>query len=127
MQYRVQLFLAFLSSLVLLVLHLIALRFFLYWSISWFDALLHVIGGFAVGTTLLFLTRACKDCSPWITPIMGAFLVSIFWEILEYSIGTTFAANNLLIDTSGDVFLSVFGGVCAAFISNSIETFHEKS
>lgn len=113
MSSKILLLLAFLFSCALLSLHLFALEYFLYWAVSWFDILLHIIGGISFGFLLLFIANKTVENIPLYIPIIGTLIAATVWEIFEFQIGLTFVAKNLALDTISDVMFSIFGGVIA--------------
>ncbi len=127
MQFRPSLLLALLSSIVLLILHLSALEYFLYWSISWFDILLHLLGGFTIGLTLVGIIRVRDRFVLVVVPVIGAFLLAFVWEVFEYMIGATFVAQNVLMDSLGDVLFSLLGAVISGVLVYKIENTYDKS
>jgi len=74
---------------ILLVLHLIAMKFHLYWLFDWFDILMHGLGGIVVG---LFMAALLVKVKPVLKKHLGLFiflilagtvLVGLLWESLE--------------------------------------------
>ncbi len=122
MKYKRALILTLICAGALLCLHLLALKYYLYWLIPWFDIVLHILGGFVIGMGV-FAIVPLKKSSVWFTPLFCVLLMSIFWEIFEFKIGLTFAGDNLLVDTLGDIAFSLVGafssiGVYLRNISN---------
>jgi hypothetical protein len=107
-----------LSALVL-ILHLTALKYFLYWQIKWFDILVHFLGGLTVGALMvvpIVFTRT-KDFLIVIVAVLGALIVSLLWEIFEYKIGLSRLSHKFLSDTLKDIFSGVIGGFVSAWLS----------
>ncbi len=116
---------ATLFSVLLLVLHLLAFKFFLYWQYAWYDVVTHMIGGFVVGL-LIQASRKDKLRNIFFTKklliiTLLVLLVGVFWEIFEVSIGATFTSLNYKSDTILDLSTTVFGGVLSIFYSKIFE------
>lgn len=122
MQFRLPLLLAFISSIILLVLHLLALENFLYWSIPWLDILQHFLGGFTIGLTLVVIIRIRDRFVLVVVPIIGAFLLAFVWEAFEYAIGMTFVAQNTFLDSLGDILFSLLGAIVSGVVVYKIQT-----
>ena len=106
-------------SVLVLTFHLIALKYFLYWQIRWFDIPVHFLGGLTVGALLIvpIIFSRTKDHSVIIWAVFGSLLVSILWEIFEYKIGFSRLSHKFLPDTLRDVFSGVTGGFVSAWLS----------
>lgn len=97
-------------------LHVLALHFYFYWTVWWFDIFMHVLGGFIFGTlfALLLLHSASGRGKSFLLIICGALVAGILWEIFEYKTGLTFTtAGNYMIDTISDLLSDVVGGLSA--------------
>ena len=103
-------------ALVLLALHLLALEFFFYWRLWWFDLLVHLVGGILVGLCagvfVLFPRKRTKTI--FLSVVGTALIVSVLWELFEYHFGLTFVSNNYVFDTVSDIVLGFVGGEIAA-------------
>lgn len=107
------------------ILHTVAIYFYLYYELWWFDILMHFVGGF--WTVLFFL---------WLLVFSGAFLldverknpailfflatsfiviVAVFWEIFELKFGLTSLNDfDYIQDTVSDIFSAFAGGLLAS-------------
>ncbi len=101
-------------------LHLFAVRFYLYWSLPWFDMIVHLCGGiaatlfivwiasFAVPIAVLFSSKL----SFFALAILGSFCVGVVWEIFEYRFGITSPVfHNYQFETFKDLAMDVVGGL----------------
>lgn len=81
------LFAQLLAALILAILTWVAVSFYLYWRLWWFDIPMHAIGGLWAGLCAAwFLARREKPFSlAWCLGF--AFVVGIAWEVFEYSEG----------------------------------------
>lgn len=110
-------------AVLLALLHLAAIRFNLYYSIIWFDVVVHFVGGVFAGLWALqiFLYRNIGDTMApsrtkiFLTAILGSLLLGLFWEIFEWSTGLIFTAKSTYaFDTVLDFVADVAGGIAAA-------------
>lgn len=98
--------------------HLIAMRYFLYFYVPWFDVLMHTWGGFltimgfvmlgSIGSRRLALSRALM--------ILGLFGVMTIWEVFEYVYGIAGTHPSYAIDTTLDIVAGAVGGLLALFL-----------
>lgn len=111
MKYKLPLTIIF-SSLILLAFHFFALRYNLYYTVSWSDTFSHTIGGFIVGAvvSLFNLSIFPKRYQNTKHIILSVLAVGIMWEVFEVSIGMTMVSDPLYpFDTAGDLFYDIFG------------------
>ena len=108
---------ATISTFVLMaILHFIAVTFYFYWTIWWFDIMMHVVGGFLAGLVFVgVLYRADFSRSVLIGSIFaGSVIIGTLWEIFEYKTGMTFVGSeNYVVDTVSDLMSDVAGGLIA--------------
>jgi hypothetical protein len=115
--------LLFLTILVA-VLHITALELYLYWTVSWFDILMHFIGGAVIGvaTTFVFFTSGYIKYpnDHWVVVLsvtLGAVLiVGLAWELWEVFVGFTDVVNDVN-DTIVDLIMDLLGGSVAYLYS----------
>lgn len=108
---------------ILFVFQIIAIKFFLYWSVWWFDIPMHILGGVAAGLLSVTLyhfylsRRQTSQSKPplFLVTLAGVFIFGIFWEIWEYSFGLTLDLfGNYRLDTVKDISADLLGG-CLAY------------
>lgn len=111
---------------ILMILHFFAMRFHLYWTFSWFDILMHGLGGIVVGLLAgAFFVRFVPIVLEhavlfFILVLAGTFLLGFLWEALEFildaymklplhqpSVGDTMI--DLVMDTLGGIIAGTFG------------------
>ncbi|HBD24610.1 MAG: hypothetical protein A2566_02715 [Candidatus Zambryskibacteria bacterium RIFOXYD1_FULL_40_13] len=105
--------------LLIAILYLFELKFYLAWSIWWYDMVLHFLSGILVGivTTLIFHKFFYKKDDEFLKIFVSAMVsivfVGIAWEIYElYFEMTSFSDGmNYYIDTSSDLFLDIVGAL----------------
>lgn len=104
----------FISLLTLAGIHILAMKFFLYWIFPWFDVLTHFLGGIVVALGYQsFLDRRVTASSVWRRlpgTLVAVLVVSISWEIFEYSAGIAIWGLDFF-DTLSDLVLDLLGGI----------------
>lgn len=107
---------------VVAVLNLLAIKFYLYWTLSEFDSLVHFLGGAWVAVLFLWLyfysgffepkNRKLKDFL--IVSILSVIFVGVLWEMFELLVGST-DVNDLeySFDTSLDIVMDTLGAISA--------------
>jgi hypothetical protein len=109
------------------VLHFIALQFYLYWAVWWFDVLMHFLGGFWVGLAalwLIFLSGYTKynvsDFSAksiFLTTLSSVIIIGALWEFFELAVGVP-VVGNYASDTFTDLVIGMLGATCASVFFN---------
>lgn len=108
----------FLSALIA-GLNLLALKYFLYWQIWWFDVPMHFLGGLIIGAIALWIVA--YEVPVGVRPrvnrlavaILSTLIVGIMWEIFEYLSGITKGDVGYWQDSVHDVFVDIAGGLAA--------------
>lgn len=99
------------------VLNLFATYLYLYWTSSWFDLLMHFLGGFWVAMVVVSLWAVFnknKIVYPKIfSVILWVTVVGVLWEIFELSIGATELSDGIrfIADTLSDIVMDIIGGL----------------
>ena len=107
-------------SVILAFLHYLAITFFLYWTIEWFDILMHFLGGFVLALIAMFLfyTSGYMDFpkdhigSIFAMTISFVLLIGLVWELWELFIGFTDVLEDQG-DTLLDLIMDTIGGIIA--------------
>ena len=126
-------FLAILCSILLFAfLHVLALHFYFYWTVWWFDIFMHVFGGFIFGTLFAYslLQSVSSRGKSFLLIVCGAFVAGIVWEIFEYKVGLTFTTSgNYTFDTASDLLSDIVGGLLAyiLWINRFSNNYEQKS
>jgi len=122
MMMKTRLFLHAFFLLVLVgVLNYIATKFYLYWSTSWFDTIVHTLAGATVGMTMILFWQyrhphlSLPDFNRRHLVKIGvsaAVVIGILWEIYELSFGITTFADGIhyVTDTASDLACDTIGG-----------------
>jgi len=119
--------LAILSLFILVImafLHILAIKFYLYWNFWWFDLVVHFLGGVAVGTFAYYLISKsfCGHVRSRILVLVIALAVTLVWEIFEFKTGITFVSSNYAMDTVSDILSGLLGAsMFLFFISEARE------
>ncbi len=103
-------------SAAIALLHAAAIRFYLYWTLPWFDAVVHFLGGLFVAAAFLWLFALRFPLLPRGTAAALAALAAVAagfgWEGFELAIGIPEAAYGL--DTAVDLAMDLAGGLAGA-------------
>jgi len=112
-------------SLLLVVvaaLHIFALEFSLYWLYSWFDIMVHFLGGVFVGLSALWFffqsgyTMTRQSIQNVILVAGGSIIfIGVGWEIFEVLAGIPIE-ENFVLDTIIDLIMDALGTFIAGFI-----------
>lgn len=124
MNLRIVLYFAFLISVVLGILHHLAIANFWYWIYWWFDILTHFLGGFLIGLLLIwgyyrisdFYPSVCTFTRPHVFVLPMVLLVAVAWELLEVWGGVSVHHPHFATDTAIDLVVGSVGGLAALFV-----------
>lgn len=100
----------------------------LYFTYSWYDIFMHMLGGLAIGFLAYQLSLSVKGIIgfSWKNVIYAVFLIGLAWELFEAIFGIAGApvgTKAYYIDTVKDLVDDCIGAGVAVFISNQIEKF----
>jgi hypothetical protein len=106
-------------SIAVAVMHYLALTLYFYWTISWFDILMHLMGGFVIGLIGLFIllnflgSEIIVNKKVSLILVLGFVLViGLGWELWELFMNFTSVMEDQL-DTVIDIVMDVIGGYFA--------------
>ncbi|MBI2673928.1 MAG: hypothetical protein HYX23_01450 [Candidatus Zambryskibacteria bacterium] len=68
------------------VLHHIAEAFYLYWTIWWFDIMMHLLAGFSGGLVMAWFFGPTSTLRLVVFVLVGMLTIGIAWEVLEYAL-----------------------------------------
>ena len=105
--------------LIIAFLHITATIFHLYWSMWWYDLLVHFLGGFWVslaGLWFVFFSgytplKVRKPFDIIATALVVSFSFGVLWELFEYVVGRDLIALNYVSDTSIDLVMDMAGAL----------------
>lgn len=120
--------LVFLIFFIFLV-NLIASEFYWYYSIWYFDMIMHFLGGLWLGLAIFWLFSIKELSLKLILKIvLGVLLISIFWEIFEILVNNIIAQNPFsALDTVSDICFDLAGGILAVIYFLKRIMFKQKS
>ena len=110
------------------IVNMIAIQYYLYWRIFWFDIPMHFLGGFWLGLGALwlyFLSGRFKDV-PYKhrTPayvvtlaVVAALVFGGLWEVYELGIDVFIRLSDTydVQDTTGDIIMDILGALVSAW------------
>ena len=108
----------------LAIFHAMAVKFSLYWEISWFDNLMHFFGGIVLLLLLYTLVdiRVLKArfVDSWWRVSALVLLVVSGWEVLGVIMLMRFK-ENFIIDTTFDLLFGIAGSIIGWFIGRQLK------
>ena len=118
---------AFLVLIIVGVLDWVGIWLQLFWTVSWYDIPVHFLGGFWVGSMVVwFISQRKSQVSLsyrklFVTVLAWTILVGLLWEVFELAIGVTSFLDgfNYVSDTSKDLLMDTLGGFLVAWINKS--------
>lgn len=117
MSLRAKFYIALLSAFIAIGAHVVADKFFLYWTVPIIDIPMHILGGIMAGLFAGVALMAAGKSQTFRGIILGSLIVGIGWEILEL---VTHAAEPSLwwykYDTAKDLIDDMIGGTIAYII-----------
>ncbi|MCX6747739.1 MAG: hypothetical protein NTW98_02215 [Candidatus Nomurabacteria bacterium] len=103
------------ATFLIYFLNYVALKFYWYYSIFWFDMLMHALGGVWVAFILLWvfpINAVSKNY--FLKLVLGILFVGLSWEVFEFIFNNMIAGNSFdILDTTSDVFFDMLGGSLA--------------
>lgn len=132
---------SFLALGILIVLHVAGSYYSLYWAISWFDLLVHLVSGLWVALVILWLTSVLGQVNSlkeykikiFLIALLSALILGVVWEILENITQITFTdSSGYALNTALDLVFDGLGGILAygyfikrkKCIDNSVDVLH---
>lgn len=128
------LYIVFAAVLLLGGLHIIATGLYLYWTVGWFDNLMHFLGGFCIGLLsiwVIYLSGIKSRLgieSPSVkkailTSVVAVIIIGIGWEIFEYANGLTESTESYPLDVLHDLISDILGSILAGIIGSRKELY----
>ena len=121
MSIRSRFYIALASSFVAIGAHVIADRFYLYWTIPNIDVPVHILGGIMAGLFVGVGLLIFRQPETWAKVVFFTFLIGVGWEVLEV---ITHAVDVTVwwypYDTLKDLIDDIIGGTIAYFIGRKI-------
>ena len=106
-----------LVTLLIYFLNTVAIKFYWYSSISWFDMPMHFLGGFWLGLGAIYLLLPKQDYrSSIIKTILIVLFFALAWEGFEFFVDANFSKKVFdIYDTLSDICFGLAGGFSAIF------------
>ena len=123
------LFLIALIALLVAVLQFVAFKFFFYWTLWWYDVMMHGLGGFLIGSIAAWAyafelkQRVKLNTFFWI--VGATLLIGILWEVFEYAVGFRLydgLYQSYISDTLSDIGMDIAGALAAFLIFRRLVT-----
>lgn len=108
------------------VLNAVAYRLYLFWTVIWFDMVMHFLGGLFVALFFFWILSLFKSKLSYTEKlILGAvftILVGLVWEYFELIIRVTdLASPEYWGDTGMDIIMDTLGGTLGIMFVHSLE------
>lgn len=110
---------------VLAVIHILAIKLYLYWNVVWLDIPIHFLGGCVIALGLytlrdlgLFPNKFLK-----LIPVIGlVFCIAVVWEVWETlaHIVDFSVMKDYYIDTAIDMVMGIIGGIIGYLVGKSL-------
>jgi len=109
---------------VLISLHLVGSYYSWYWVYSWFDIVVHILGGLWVASVFLWLSSYLGEINSmkeykvksFLIALVSGLLVGVVWELSENLGGITFInLDGYGLDTAFDLVNGALGAILAYF------------
>lgn len=109
---------------IIAILHYLALKFYFYWTLEWFDIFMHFLGGLWVVlffVWFLFFSKFIKidikkhqNRKIFFVSILAVLVVGLLWEVFEvFASFVSVQERGYALDTSLDLMMDLIGGVLA--------------
>jgi len=106
-----------LLALLLLVVHYLGMRFYIYWSVSWYDLVVHCLGGITVAFVVTLFAEYLWNKRLGLKSVFSlTLLAAVCWEISEYIFGISGAPGHYWTDTLSDILMGLIGSIIGVFI-----------
>ncbi len=101
--------------LFIFIVNFLANKFYWYYSIWYFDLIMHFLGGFWIGLLFFyFFPLKNNSFSVIFKLLLFVFLAGIGWEVYEILVNDIIAQNPFdYFDTISDICFDLSGGLCA--------------
>ncbi len=105
------------ASLVVFIflVNFLAMKFYWYSSLWYFDMFMHFLGGFWLGLAFLWLFKVINfNFKNLAIVILGVLIIGVAWEFFEIGVDKIFLKDNLnYLDIYSDIFFDLAGGMTA--------------
>ncbi len=96
------------------IVNFLAMKFYWYSSLWWFDMPMHFLGGFFLGMLGIYIL-SLKDFnfSEFLKIFLFVLVIGIGWEVFEVLVNQISHNPFYILDTISDIFFDVSGGLSA--------------
>ncbi|MBI5134321.1 MAG: hypothetical protein HZA81_02980 [Candidatus Taylorbacteria bacterium] len=113
---------SFASLVLVAALHWVASYKGLYWTLGWYDVMMHFLGGVWTALFLLWVSRT--NLGAWLfslttlrSLVVGVIAVGVAWELYEIAFGFTFVTDSEYpLDTSIDLVMDTLGAIAVFLV-----------
>lgn len=97
----------------------VAIEHSLYFSVWWFDIVMHFLGGLWIALIALWFYKAfagedAESGKGYFVALVTVVVVGILWEVMEIWAGLTWTHGDYKIDTVIDLIMDVVGAIFAS-------------
>lgn len=108
------------------ILNTIGTALYLYWTVIWFDMIMHFLGGLFVAlfffSVFLFLKTKLPYMEKLVLGLIFSILVGLVWEYYELIIGVTDLGElGYWPDTGMDIVMDTLGAFVGVFCAQNLE------
>jgi hypothetical protein len=116
---RRTLYISLAFAVIVFFLHTLAMRYYLYWRIWWYDIPVHFFGGVMLGALVLWFLQSLQErgwmmthYTTLISTLSFVLFGGMMWEFYEYSMGFTFnTLGSYPLDVVKDLLVDILGGL----------------
>ena len=109
------------SAILLVVLHAMGVYLYFYWIFTWFDVLMHFLGGLTGGLIVVWSLVEMSIFDKYhptpkelvVVVVTSVLIVALAWEVFEYvyDIIEETSTKDYIRDTVEDIFLGTLGAL----------------
>lgn len=110
--------LAFITILIMGILHFVAGAFYLYWTLDWFDYLMHFLGGLGGGLVVAWFVsdKNISTTQTFLIVFCSVMFVGVAWEVFEKVNDIAQSTEGYVLDTIHDLLMDGIGSLTAGFV-----------
>jgi hypothetical protein len=121
---------------IIFAMHVTAIFLHLYWTLWWYDIILHFLGGAFIGFLILWLRFSSgyfgaqlksSETSLLFFVLIVTLAIGIGWEVFERLLGNTWSIEGYYLDTALDIMFDLLGSISAFLYFRSKYLHHERS
>lgn len=105
-------------AIVLAGLNYIAGIFYFYWTLGWYDYMMHFLGGMSIALLVAWFIshKNFSRTNALIIIFLATMIVGGAWEVFEYVNGITFAIEGYTLDTIHDLLMDALGALIVGYL-----------